>query len=153
MKNRVCFLLSVIFLLMISGKVLAQDYDYHPMLSDNLVLWLGAYWSDKSFKLSAEGVIEDAGEDGERLPRHEYAFARVHHDSAGVSTTGCKCRNLRSVQDLKGSSVKGDFTARAGDGEIGGRKDAREEALGTGAGKCDRICDDRHRTGVGGTVG
>ncbi len=64
MKNRVCFLLFVIFVLMFSGKVLAQDYDYHPMLSDNLVLWLGAHWSNKSFKLSAEGVIED-GIEGE----------------------------------------------------------------------------------------
>jgi len=57
MKNSRCFLLFVISILMFSGAVLAQDYDYHPGLSDNFTVILGAFKSDNAFKISAEGSI------------------------------------------------------------------------------------------------
>jgi len=59
MNKGMCFLLSVIFVLMFSGTVLAQDFEYHPGLSDNFTLILGAFRSDNAFKISAEGIIED----------------------------------------------------------------------------------------------
>ncbi len=51
--------LSVVFVLWYSGTAPAQEFDYHPVLSDNFILSLGAFRSDNSFKMSAEGVIED----------------------------------------------------------------------------------------------
>lgn len=37
MQKGIFFLLSVIFVMMYSGSALAQDYDYHPILSDSFV--------------------------------------------------------------------------------------------------------------------
>ncbi len=49
---------------MFSGAVLAQDFEYHPWLSDDFTVVLGAFRSDNAFKISAEGIIEDKiGED------------------------------------------------------------------------------------------
>ncbi len=54
---------SVIFALMHSSSVFAQDFEYHPILSDNLIISLGAFKSNNSFKISAEGDLGDGIED------------------------------------------------------------------------------------------
>lgn len=59
MQKLMCFWLSVIPALMFSGSALAEDYAYHPVLSDNFVATLGAFKSDNAFTISAEGSIED----------------------------------------------------------------------------------------------
>lgn len=59
MKKIMCFLLSVTPALVFSGTVLAEDYEYHPALSDNFTLMLGAFKSDNSFRISADGTITD----------------------------------------------------------------------------------------------
>ena len=59
MKKIMCFLLSVTPALVFSGIVLAEDYEYHPALSDNFTLMLGAFKSDNSFRISADGTITD----------------------------------------------------------------------------------------------
>jgi hypothetical protein len=74
MKKGMYFLLSTIIMLMSSGAVLAQDYDYHPELSDNFSVSLGAFRSDHGFKISSTGSDED--DDGERID---------FDDSLGVS--------------------------------------------------------------------
>jgi hypothetical protein len=64
MKKRMCCLLSVIFALIFSGNVLAQDFEYHPELSDSLSVSFGAFKSDNSFKVSAtSGIVENPIED------------------------------------------------------------------------------------------
>jgi len=42
-----------------SSTIAAQDSAYHPALSDNFVFTVGAFRSDNSFKISAEGVEID----------------------------------------------------------------------------------------------
>ena len=59
MKKRKYILLSLFIVLMYSNTVHAEDYEYHPALSDNLTIMLGAFKSDNAFKISAEGIIED----------------------------------------------------------------------------------------------
>jgi hypothetical protein len=39
----------------LSGNIVAQDSTYHPALSDNFMFAVGAFRSDNSFKISAEG--------------------------------------------------------------------------------------------------
>lgn len=63
MKKVPGFLWYVISVLMFSGTVFAQEYEYHPSLSDNFTAVLGAFRSDNSFKISAEGSIQDEIED------------------------------------------------------------------------------------------
>jgi hypothetical protein len=58
-KKGTYVLLSVIVVLMFSGTVHAQDFEYHPALSDNFTLVLGAFKSSNTFDISAEGSIED----------------------------------------------------------------------------------------------
>ena len=62
MKNRTSAFFLLIALLMFSGPGLAQDYDYHPVLSDSFVLSLGAMRSSNSFKLEAD-IPGDPGDD------------------------------------------------------------------------------------------
>jgi len=54
---------SIIFALMHSSTVFAQDFEYHPILSDNLIISLGAFKSNNSFKISAEGPLGDGIEE------------------------------------------------------------------------------------------
>jgi len=54
------FLLAV--LLSMPGAVLAEDYEYHPALSDSFTAYLGAMRSSNSFKIRADGLI-DRGDD------------------------------------------------------------------------------------------
>ena len=44
---------------MYSGSIFSEDFEYHPILSDNFILSLGAFRTDETFKISAEGIIED----------------------------------------------------------------------------------------------
>jgi len=48
-----CF--STVALVSISGAVVAQDSGYHPALSDNFNFSAGAFRSDNTFKITAEG--------------------------------------------------------------------------------------------------
>lgn len=41
----------------------AQDVEYHPALSDNFILSLGAFKSDNTFEINASGLPDDGGED------------------------------------------------------------------------------------------
>lgn len=63
MNKGVKFLLSVVFALMFSGTAHAEDFEFHPALSDNFTINLGAFKSDNSFDIAAEGNIADEFED------------------------------------------------------------------------------------------
>ena len=63
MRKGLHFCLSAMVLLVMSGTVLAQDFDYHPALSDNFSAALGAFRSDNSFKVRAEGTEIDPFDD------------------------------------------------------------------------------------------
>jgi hypothetical protein len=56
MKKGLHFCLGVLVLSAMSGSVLAQDSDYHPALSDNFFFTAGAFRSDNSFKIRADGT-------------------------------------------------------------------------------------------------
>ncbi len=60
---RICFLLCAVILASSSSALLAQDYDYHPALSDNFLLSVGAFRSDNTFKIRAEGASDDMNND------------------------------------------------------------------------------------------
>jgi len=62
MNDLVKLFFSALVLSWFSGPVLAQDYDYHPTLSDTFTASLGAMRSSNSFKMSADGVA-DRGDD------------------------------------------------------------------------------------------
>jgi len=62
MKKRLFILLSSAILLATSGALLAQDYEYHPVLSDNFSATLGAMRSSNSFKVESD-VIGEPGDD------------------------------------------------------------------------------------------
>jgi hypothetical protein len=62
MKKGLCFWLSSAGLLLASGNLLAQDYDYHPALSDNFSAILGAMRSSNSFRVESD-VPGDPGDD------------------------------------------------------------------------------------------
>ena len=51
-------LLCALVLSSFSGAVLAQDYDYHPALSDSFTAYLGAMRSSNSFKIRADSLAE-----------------------------------------------------------------------------------------------
>jgi len=76
MKKGLYFLLFSAVLLSAPGTLLAQDYEYHPALSDNFSAVLGAMRSSNSFKVSADGLDPD-----NTLPEDEIDF----DDSLGVS--------------------------------------------------------------------
>jgi hypothetical protein len=50
------FLLSALLLMSLAGTVTAQDSAYHPVLSDNFTFAAGAFRSDDTFKIRAEGT-------------------------------------------------------------------------------------------------
>ena len=76
MNKGLYFWLSSAILLSASGTLLAQDYDYHPALSDNFSAILGAMRSSNSFKVEANSPRVDQG-----LPGDEIDF----EDSLGIS--------------------------------------------------------------------
>ena len=59
MKNLTYVSICAALLTLTCGAAMAQDYDYHPMLSDRFVLGLGAFGSNNSFKISADGRASD----------------------------------------------------------------------------------------------
>ena len=65
MKFRFCLLISVLLFLMTPLTLLAQEYDYHPLLSDNFTASLGYMKSSNSFKFRADpiDIPEDFGQD------------------------------------------------------------------------------------------
>jgi len=62
MKNGPYFFLSVMMLSLAPGTLLAQDYEYHPALSDRFTATLGAFRSSNAFKFESD-VIDDPGDD------------------------------------------------------------------------------------------
>jgi hypothetical protein len=76
MKKKLCFWLVSVVLLSISGSLLAQDYEYHPVLSDNFTAAFGAMRSSNSFKVEADSLVPD-----NTLPEDEVDF----EDSLGIS--------------------------------------------------------------------
>jgi opacity protein-like surface antigen len=77
MKNSLFLCTFALLLVSASGSILAQDqdYDFHPALSDNFVLGVGAFRSDSAFKISFSG-------DGASIPP-DIDFG----DSVGVDKT------------------------------------------------------------------
>ena len=63
MKIRSIISLSVLLAASIPVTSMAQDYAYHPALSDNFTATIGAMKSSNSFKLSSEGILPDSGPD------------------------------------------------------------------------------------------
>ena len=59
-RNCLCVFFPILFIL--PGAATAQDYDYHPELSDAFSASLGAMRSSNSFKLEADGIA-DKGDD------------------------------------------------------------------------------------------
>jgi hypothetical protein len=57
-KGIITTTLSVLSLFF-TGTVIAQESDYHPILSDNFIVTVGAFRSDSAFKLEAGGVELD----------------------------------------------------------------------------------------------
>lgn len=55
MNKSLLFCLSALALASAPITVSAQDADYHPAISDNFVLGIGAFRSDNTFKISAGG--------------------------------------------------------------------------------------------------
>ena len=62
MKKGLLVAMSAILMASISGVVAAQDSGYHPNLSDNFTLSVGAFRSDSALKLEAGGVDIDSDE-------------------------------------------------------------------------------------------
>ena len=62
MKNGPCFCLFAIILLSAPGTLPAQDYEYHPALSDRFTAIVGAFRSSNAFNVEAD-VLGDPGED------------------------------------------------------------------------------------------
>jgi len=60
MKKSISQVLVVLAFALVSGNLLAQqDGDYHPGLSDDFTVLLGAFNSKNTFRLAADGTIED----------------------------------------------------------------------------------------------
>jgi hypothetical protein len=62
MKKTVFLCLSALILSQASSALLAQDYDYHPLLSDTFDVSVGAMRSNNSFKLESD-LGSDIGDD------------------------------------------------------------------------------------------
>ena len=62
MKNSVVFYLAAVMSGLFCNVVYAQEQAFHPALSDNFTVSVGAFSSDHAFKISAEGT-EINGED------------------------------------------------------------------------------------------
>jgi hypothetical protein len=62
MINKLHFSIAALFLVSAPTVLLAQDYDYHPYISDSFSVSLGAMRSSNSFNIGAYGSEED-GED------------------------------------------------------------------------------------------
>lgn len=63
MINRLMLALAASVLLSASSALLAQDYEYHPEISDAFSVYLGAMRSNDSFKVEANGPSGEIGDD------------------------------------------------------------------------------------------
>jgi len=63
MTKGVHILLPAVFIAMFPSTVLAEDFEFHPALSDNFTLNLGAFKSDNSFSISAGSVDISANDE------------------------------------------------------------------------------------------
>ena len=61
MKNLAYTSICAALLTFTCTSAFAQDYEYHPVLSDRFVLTAGAFKSKNSFKISAEGDASNSG--------------------------------------------------------------------------------------------
>jgi opacity protein-like surface antigen len=52
-------ILALLCLPLLASELAAQDSEYHPVLSDNFILSVGAFRSDNSFTISAQGNTVD----------------------------------------------------------------------------------------------
>jgi len=59
MKKKLSLGLFALVFSLISGSALAQDYEYHPALSDSFHVSAGWFKSDNTFKVSLNGVDAD----------------------------------------------------------------------------------------------
>ncbi len=59
MKENLGLSLLAVALLAVSGTTLAQDYEYHPGLSDHFDASLGWFRSDNTFKIQVDGINID----------------------------------------------------------------------------------------------
>lgn len=63
MNSAMRLLVLMACLSLTSESLLAQDWDYHPDISDNFTLSVGAFRSSNSFKVEAKGNIGDLGDE------------------------------------------------------------------------------------------
>jgi len=56
MKYRISLCVAVLMFISAPGLLLAQDYDFHPTISDTFTAALGAMKSSNSFKMRADGL-------------------------------------------------------------------------------------------------
>ena len=59
MKKYFILCVTAIMLTSLSGTIVAQDSDHHAAMSDNFVFTVGAFRSDNTFKIGAEGTEID----------------------------------------------------------------------------------------------
>jgi len=71
MYKKLFICLTALILSSASGALLAQEYEYHPALSDNFSAILGAMKSNNSVKVQADGVGPDLGETGDYIDFEE----------------------------------------------------------------------------------
>lgn len=56
MRKVVYLYLITLVMISVSGSVLAQDYDYHPVLSDRFTAYMGVMRSSNSFKIESDAI-------------------------------------------------------------------------------------------------
>ena len=76
MKKGLCFCLSAMILSSAPGTLPAQDYDYHPALSDRFYASFGAFRSNNAFKAKADNPGADNS-----LPGDDVDFGKSLHVS------------------------------------------------------------------------
>lgn len=79
MRNTLNLILAAGIFSMASGTVLAQDYDYHPQLSDTFTASLGYMRSSNSFKIEADDP-NDPGIPGDRIDFEDSLGVDGHTD-------------------------------------------------------------------------
>ena len=62
MKNKLALGLCAVAFSLASGTAAAQDYEYHPVLTDNFDVFVGYFRSDNTFKISAENINFETGQ-------------------------------------------------------------------------------------------
>ena len=89
---------GILVLTLVPGSLLAQEYDYHPTLSDRFTASLGAMRSSNSFDVEA-GIPGDPG---------DYID---FNKSLGVSDRGERIRTFDPYNPMAFSGLSGHFTS------------------------------------------